>query len=123
MFINDIARICHEANRALCLAAGDFSQVAWDLAPEWQRTSAINGVMFNLHNPDAPPSASHESWLAEKRAAGWRYGETKDAEAKTHPCFVPYDQLPPQQQAKDHLFKAIVGALALFNTEIVAAAA
>jgi hypothetical protein len=40
------------------------------------------------------------------------YGEVKDAEKKTHPCIVPYKDLPPEQQAKDHLFKAVVSALA-----------
>ena len=110
--IMDVARVCHEANRALCEALGDHSQVEWVIAPEWQMDSAMNGVEFNLKNPEAPASASHDSWLAEKAAAGWKYGPIKDAEKKEHPCFVPYDQLPKDQQAKDHLFKAIVSALA-----------
>ena len=106
-----IAKVCHEANKALCEGLGDTSQVAWDDAPEWQRTSAVNGVMFNLNNPDSPASASHDSWLEEKRADGWTYGPVKDAEKKEHPCFVPYEALPAEQQAKDHLFKGIVAAL------------
>lgn len=114
MKIDDIAKICHEANRALCETQGDTSQVAWEEAPDWQRESAIKGVEFNLANPDAPASASHDSWLAEKEATGWKYGPTKDAEKKEHPCFVPYDELPPEQQAKDHLFKAIVSGLSPF---------
>lgn len=108
--ITHIARICHEANRALCEAFGDHSQVEWDSAPDWQKESAIKGVQFCLENPDAPPSANHDSWLGEKRRTGWTYGPVKDADLKTHPCFVPYDQLPPDQKAKDYVFKAIVGA-------------
>jgi hypothetical protein len=106
-----IAKTCHEANRALCAAFGDHSQVAWEDAPQWQRDSAIKGVQFCAANPDAPPSANHDSWLAEKAATGWKYGPVKDADAKTHPCFVPYDDLPPDQKAKDYVFQAIVGAL------------
>lgn len=106
-----IARVCHEANRAYCAGIGDNSQVAWADAPQWQRDSAVTGVQFNLANPDAPASASHDSWLAEKERTGWRYGEVKDPEAKTHPCFVPYEQLPVEQQKKDALFKAVVAAL------------
>ena len=108
----DIAAICHEANRALCEQMGDNSQMPWDDAPQWQKDSAINGVEFNLEHPEAPASASHDNWLAEKQEAGWKYGPVKDAVAKTHPCCVPYDHLPVEQQAKDHLFKAVVVSLA-----------
>lgn len=107
----DIARICHEANRALCLADGDDSQVAWAAAPQWQRDSAIAGVQFRGQNPEAPASATHDAWSADKIKDGWVYGPTKDAEAKTHPCLVPFDQLPPHQRAKDVLFGAICAAL------------
>jgi len=111
MKIEDIAKVCHEANRALCQGIGDNSQLRWEDAPEWQRTSAINGVQFNLDNPDAPASASHDSWLAEKYAHGWKFGPEKDADLKEHPCCVPYDQLPKEQQAKDFLFRQVVHSL------------
>ena len=107
-----IAKTCHEANRALCAAFGDHSQVAWADAPAWQHESVINGVKFCIANPDAPPSANHDSWMAEKVAAGWVFGPLKDVAAQTHPCIVPYDELPANQKAKDYVFKAIVGALA-----------
>ncbi len=109
--IADIAAVCHEANRVYCQSIGDDSQVFWFSAPGWQRESAINGVKFNLANPKAPASASHDNWLKEKMEAGWVYGPVKDAEKKTHPCCVPYNQLPVEQRRKDYLFKAIVGAL------------
>lgn len=118
--IEKIAILCHEANRAYCAALGDMSQQKWPDAPEWQQISAIKGVEFIRDNPDASPSASHESWLAEKEAAGWRYGEIKDPDAKTHPCFVSYGLLPQEQRAKDYIFGAVARtSLALFNdTEI-----
>mgnify|MGYP001616754042 CR=1 FL=1 len=106
-----IARVCHQANKSLCEAFGDTSQVDWESAPQWQRDSAVAGVKFCIANPDAPPSANHESWMAEKVAAGWVHGTVKDADAKTHPCIVPYEELPPDQKAKDYVFKAIVGAM------------
>lgn len=103
-----IAKAAHEINRAFCAALGDETQVAWEDAPEWQRASIISGVEMHLANPDATPEQSHESWLAQKLADGWAYGEIKDAEKKQHPCCVPYDQLPPEQKAKDYLFRAAV---------------
>ncbi len=49
--------------------------------------------------------------MADKIKDGWTHGEVKDADAKTHPCLVPFQQLPAHQQKKDKLFKAIVNAL------------
>lgn len=106
-----IAQICHEANRAYCMTIGDFSQPSWDIAPDWQKKSAINGVEFHLNNPVALPSQSHENWLSEKIANGWKYGPIKDPDKKEHPCCVSYDELPIQQRLKDSLFIAIVDTL------------
>jgi hypothetical protein len=115
-----IARVAHEVNRAYCQAIGDFSQPAWEDAPKWQRDSAMTGVKMHTENPNAGPEASHESWLAEKQAAGWTYGEVKDPELKEHPCMVPFAHLPNEQQAKDYIFRAVVHALAHDTTEVSA---
>lgn len=105
------AMAAHEANRVYCRALGDLSQVQWDDAAEWQRTSALKGVdgVFAGNGP----GASHESWLKEKQETGWVYGETKDAVAKTHPCIVPFEKLPEDQQQKDHLFVRTVTTMAM----------
>lgn len=106
-----IAHVCHEVNRAYCQALGDNSQKAWEDAPEWQRSSAINGVEFHRDHPEAGPEASHETWLKEKLENGWKYGEVKDPDQKTHPCITSFHNLPVSQQAKDYIFRAIVHAL------------
>lgn len=106
--INDVAKVCHEVNREYCLSLGDTSQPSWDTAPDWQRDSAVNGVVFHLENPTAGPSASHDSWMKEKLQDGWVYGPIKDPSKKQHPCMVPYDKLPKHQQTKDHLFIAVI---------------
>jgi RyR domain len=109
-----IASVCHEANRAYCRTLGDFSQPEWHDAPDWQRDSAVKGVAFHIghlsRGEQPSPSASHESWLAQKREEGWKYGPVKDAGKKEHPCFLPYDQLPVEQRLKDYIFAAIVKA-------------
>ena len=112
MDVQSIARVCHEANRAYCQSIGDNSQPDWDSAPDWQKQSAENGVRFHLENPNAAPSHSHEEWLKEKQAAGWKYGPIKDPDEKTHPCFVPYEELPEEQKKKDSLFIAVIHAIA-----------
>jgi RyR domain len=106
----EIARVCHEANRALQHVNGEPDpSPAWDDAPEWQRESAAEGV--EKAQAGATPEQLHESWCQFKLADGWRHGETKDAGAKTHPCLVPYAELPEGQRRKDALFHAIVEAM------------
>lgn len=107
----NIAQVAHELNKAYCESIGGTSQPNWEDAPEWQRSSAVNGVQFHLDNPEAPTSASHESWLKQKTEEGWKYGEVKDADKKEHPCFVPYYQLPTEQKSKDFLFKQTIHSL------------
>jgi hypothetical protein len=105
-----IAHVCHEANRALQIIQGDPApSPPWDDAPNSQRASAIEGVEGALAG--ATPQESHEGWLRFKAERGWTYGEVKDEDSKTHPCLLPYDQLPADQKIKDDLFIAIVGAL------------
>jgi hypothetical protein len=112
MDVQQIAKIAHETNRAYCQTIGDDSQPSWENAPDWQKTSAVKGVEFHLasySNGVTPaPSASHDCWLEEKRIDGWGYGPVKDAVAKTHPCFVPYGELPIEQRMKDYLFGNVV---------------
>lgn len=110
MNYEQIARICHEANKTYCDTIGDASQEHWEEAEEWQRDSAIKGVQFAVNHPDAPPSYQHDAWMKDKQADGWTFGRTKDAAKKEHPCMVSYDQLPVEQRLKDHLFRAIVKA-------------
>ena len=109
--IEACARAAHEANRAYCIALGDMSQVPWESAPEWQKSSARIGVHGVLAGNG--PEASHESWLAEKTVTGWKYGPVKDPEKKEHPCFVPYAELPREQRRKDFIFGDVVRAIAI----------
>lgn len=113
----DVAQVAHELNRAYCQAMGDNSQPEWKDAPDWQKSSAINGVQFHFDNPEASPSHSHESWLKQKTEEGWKHGPVKDAEKKEHPCFVPYEELPAEQKAKDYIFRQTVHSLKSFITE------
>lgn len=116
MDIFRIARLAHEVNRGYCASLGDYSQPAWEDAPEWQRQSAIHGVEFHLkaiaEGRDLKPSDSHDAWLKEKAEQGWKFGLVKDADKKEHPCFVPYDQLPQEQRSKDFIFGAVIRAVA-----------
>ncbi|MDP9843280.1 RyR domain-containing protein [Streptosporangium lutulentum] len=104
-----IARVCHEANRVLQIAAGEKPSPHWDQAPDWQTSPVIQGVEAALAG--ATPQELHETWCDTKRADGWTYGRYKNANTKTHPCLVPYEDLPDEQRIKDHMFYAIVRAM------------
>ncbi len=107
------AMVAHETNRAWCEANGDMSQPSWEDAPDWQRESAIAGMKFHLANPNAGDSASHNSWMNQKLVDGWVWGEVKDPEANppTHPCLVPFEELPLEQQIKDSLFRSVAHSI------------
>jgi hypothetical protein len=111
MTIEEVARVCHEANRAYCTVIGDYSALPWAEVPERQRECIVTGVAFLLAHPEASQEIGHVQWFEIKRAAGWKYGPVKDAAKKEHPCCLPYNQLPPEQQKKDALFQAIVRTL------------
>ena len=114
MNVEEIAQVAHELNKAYCEANGDTSQQEWKDAPQWQKDSAINGVHFHLKNPAASPSASHDAWMKQKADDGWKHGPVKDPEKKEHPSFLPYDQLPATEKAKDYIFRQTIHSLKKF---------
>lgn len=109
--VAQIAKVCHEANRAWCQTLGDLSTPTWESATQAQRDSMITGVLFRLNNPGASAGASHDAWMKSKVCAGWTLGIVKDEAIKQHPSLVPFDQLPLSVQTKDFLFAGIVKAV------------
>lgn len=112
MTVEDIARVCHAANKAYCETLGDMSHLEWPCCNSEQKFNSLSGVKFTLENPDATPESQHQAWYKQKESEGWMYGTVKDVEKKEHPCYLPYDMLPKQQRLKDALFQAVVKALA-----------
>ena len=43
----------------------------------------------------------HEVWAATRIQQGWTYGEQRNDELKTHPCLVPYEELPEEEKEYD----------------------
>lgn len=103
--IEAIARVAHAANCEYNDQIGE-ENFEFELVGE----SIIDGVEQALLG--LSPRALHQNWIEFKEADGWEYGTVKDLDKKTHPCLVPYDELPEEQRVKDRLFAAIVGALA-----------
>lgn len=43
----------------------------------------------------------HEVWADTRIKQGWTYREQRDDELKTHPCLVPYEELPEEEKEYD----------------------
>lgn len=43
----------------------------------------------------------HEVWAETRIKQGWTYGEQRDDKLKTHPCLVPYEELPEDEKEYD----------------------
>ncbi|MDD5819757.1 MAG: RyR domain-containing protein [Bacteroidales bacterium] len=43
----------------------------------------------------------HEVWSANRIAEGWTYGRVRDDVKKTHPCLIPYEDLPESEKDYD----------------------
>ena len=43
----------------------------------------------------------HEVWAESRMKLGWKYGRQRNDELKTHPCLVPYEELPEEEKEYD----------------------
>lgn len=106
--VPEIARVCHEVNRAYGNRFLGDEHKPWDEAPVWQKESAMKGVQFLIDNPDVGPEGCHNAWYDHRASEGWQWGPVKDEQKKEHPCMVSFVELPAAQQTKDVIFQAIV---------------
>lgn len=43
----------------------------------------------------------HEVWAETRIQQGWKHGERRNDEFKTHPCLVAYEELPEEEKEYD----------------------
>ena len=43
----------------------------------------------------------HDVWAETRIKQGWTYGSERNDELKTHPCLVPYEELPDVEKEYD----------------------
>lgn len=61
----------------------------------------LDGTMLELTEKLA--ENVHDMWAQGRINDGWKYGEERDDAAKTHPCLVPYSQLPDSEKEYDRV--------------------
>ena len=106
-----IARVAHEADRALAAVQGRMDQRTWFALEARDRANLVTGVQVALDTPRATAADLHAAWLSDKREAGWRWGPAFDRTAQTDPLMIPWDQLSVPAQARELLFVATVRSL------------
>lgn len=106
-----VARVVHEANRALQIAQGDPNpSPEWDQREAWQDESTFDTI--TKVRGGATAEDLFDLWKEFKFDSGWKYGPVKDGDAKTHPLLnLEFDELPEDQRLKDELMVAIIKAL------------
>ncbi len=46
---------------------------------------------------------THDVWSEGRIREGWAYGPRRDDTLKTHPCLIPYEQLPESEKEYDRM--------------------
>lgn len=106
-----LARAAHEVNRSWNAYAGLAVDKSWEQMTEIEKAFARSSV-FAIITHDFSAEKTHEAWMATKQVEGWTYGAVKSEARKEHPCMVPFNQLPVEQQAKDLLWVDTVKSFA-----------
>lgn len=76
---------------------GDLASIGCELVP--LRRWGAPAMIFTEAEEDQLAQREHRRWFDDRTAAGWTWGETRDDEAKHNPLLVPWEQLPPEEQA------------------------
>lgn len=63
--------------------------------------SAMERIVFR---EVSTPQEMHKIWEDFMKNDGWSYAKEKSHTNKTHPCMVPYDELPEFEKLKDQIF-------------------
>lgn len=82
---SSIASALHRIYKVYCGVPGA------DVAPE-ERAPQDKEALRRLE---------HRRWNAYMRSVGYVHASVRNEIAKTHHCLVPFDELPPEEQAKD----------------------
>ncbi len=109
----------HEANRAFADAIGErLADLGAELVP-LRGPPAQTSELFSKDRVAELAEIEHDRWCREKRAHGFRHGETTDRERKIHASLVPFDQLPDDEKRKDReRIEAIPKLLAKMGYEV-----
>ncbi|GBC62521.1 hypothetical protein DENIS_3493 [Desulfonema ishimotonii] len=109
--VEQAARSFHQHLKAFRESLGDYTLPDWEETTKHNREMGVRFVRYTLANQSITPESHHEKWVANMAKRGWRHGNERNPDKKTHPCMVPWEDLPYHEQAKTVLMIATVNIL------------
>lgn len=104
MKVEDIAKICHDANASLRKVLGEEPSKCWDDLTEEQQNGVAAGVKYffglwqrGVRQGPVVAELMHSNWICSMVEQG----------VTDHPNMVPYSDLTDEQRVKDFLFAGI----------------
>ena len=108
----------YEAARLAAIAAGaPIVPEPWEQRDEAFRLQMTDAVARQCGPMPMSAEEAHGAWVQAYIDMGWRYGPTRDPEAKTHPDMVPYAQLGQLERDKDEIYVALCRIAAQYIRE------
>ena len=75
--------------------------MANDYFPSPIDTSAVEIAVHLAELTELLARHAHDLWALQRLREGWRWGQKRDDTARTHPCLIPYDDLPESEKEYD----------------------
>ena len=72
-----------------------------DYKPQPADTSSIDLPTDMLQLVEQVAKNVHEVWANSRISQGWTWGPKRSDELKTHPCLIPYEDLPEVEKQYD----------------------
>lgn len=109
--LGDIVQIAYAAMRQMDVNFGDDIP-DWGELTDDEQQFLRQVISEYLDHADWSAEQQHESWLDRRRLEGWTYDPVANLAVKKHPHMVPWNKLPPREQAKARLTASAVRDLA-----------
>ena len=105
----EVAKECHIANNNLMVANSEIpNPVDWNDLDTHTKHMNIESVKKIYDNPNITAKDIHDEWMKNKIKDGWKYGDVKDANLKTHHLIIDFDQMNDIDKMKDQIFIDVV---------------
>lgn len=102
-----IASVAHSVQKGIDHAFGLPELHPWGLmGEEYKARLCLSVRSILIHDKSA--KSLHDAWMNRLMKEGWKLGEIKDNEKKTHPLLIPFDELPIEWKLRLRQLRAAV---------------